>query len=100
MSPPTAPRRRWYQFRLASLLWLMLFVPMCVFGIREHQRRVRLEAEAARLRAKVNRDQEVGLAAQHQLVEQLRRFYLEKEIARQNLEKQLKKPSETRECSR
>jgi hypothetical protein len=49
---PTPPRRRWFQFSIASLLWLTLVVALSIAGIREHRRRVMiLEAQEAELEA-------------------------------------------------
>ena len=56
------PRRRWFQFSLASLLWLMLVIAVSVLGFRERQQRLILDAEVASLKAEV----EWGSNAQQQ----------------------------------
>jgi len=53
-----APNCRWYQFSLASLFWLTLFVATAVYAFREHRERVRLD-EALVVRNSVT----VGLSA-------------------------------------
>lgn len=37
------PSRRWFQFSIGSLLWLMTVAATASFGLREHRERVRLE---------------------------------------------------------
>ena len=52
MPDPDAPtRRRWFQFGLGTMLLLALVVVLAVYGINEHQQRMRLDAELATLRA-------------------------------------------------
>jgi len=38
-------RRRWFQFGVGNLLWLVLLVALAVYGINEHRQRTGLEAE-------------------------------------------------------
>jgi hypothetical protein len=38
--------RRWFQFTLGRMLWLMLVAVLMVYGVREHFGRVRAEALA------------------------------------------------------
>jgi hypothetical protein len=42
---PTTPHR-WFQFSIASLLWLTLVVALILYAVREHDLRVRFETEA------------------------------------------------------
>ena len=42
-APPT--RRRWFQFGLGSLLWLMLVIALLAFGLNERRQRQQLQAE-------------------------------------------------------
>lgn len=51
---PTPPRRRRCQFSIASLFWLTLIVALAVFGIREHQQRVVLDAEVEGLHSRLS----------------------------------------------
>jgi cell division protein FtsB len=48
---PTPPRRRWFQFSLSSLLWLMVVLAIAAFGVRERRERRQLEAEVCRQEA-------------------------------------------------
>jgi len=50
---PTAPRRRWFQFSLSSLLLLTLVVALAVYGANENRHRMRLEAEVERLESEL-----------------------------------------------
>jgi hypothetical protein len=43
MKMPTTPRRRWYQFSLASLLLFIALIAVSAFAVREHWERRRLE---------------------------------------------------------
>ena len=46
----TAPKRRWFQFSLVSMLWLTALVGVSIFAVREHLERSRLELELAPLK--------------------------------------------------
>jgi hypothetical protein len=54
MNIPTTPRR-WYQFSIASLLWVMLVVALAVAGMRERSQRMALEARVAELTEQVQK---------------------------------------------
>jgi type VI protein secretion system component VasK len=55
MTMPTSSRRRWFQFSLSSLLWLMLTVAFAIYGFSEHQQRVRTDANIAAIKATAQR---------------------------------------------
>jgi hypothetical protein len=42
---PTPSRRRWFQFSLASLLWLILTVALALLYVKEHRHRLSVERE-------------------------------------------------------
>ena len=42
---PTTPRRRWFQFGLREMFWLLLVVALASFGVREHRERIRERGE-------------------------------------------------------
>lgn len=44
------PARRWFQFSIASLIWLTLFVATGAFAFREHRERVRSQQSTLPLR--------------------------------------------------
>ena len=54
MTLPT-PRRRWFQFSMASLLWLMLTVALAIVALREHRQRAILDAKAEAREAHIKR---------------------------------------------
>jgi hypothetical protein len=45
MSEEKPSRRRWYQFGLGTMLWLMLTTALAVYGFNEHRKRVQAEDE-------------------------------------------------------
>jgi cell division protein FtsL len=48
----TLPRRRWFQFGLATLLWLILLIALTIIGVIDYRMRARvisMEAEVERL---------------------------------------------------
>src|SRR5579863_6016710 len=47
MSEATALRRRWYQFSLGTIFWLILLAGLSALAIREHRETARLEDELA-----------------------------------------------------
>jgi hypothetical protein len=51
-----APRRRWYQFSIRTMLWLMLLMALLAYGAKEHSHRVSLEAELSAIRAQLAAD--------------------------------------------
>ena len=48
---PTSLRRRWFQFSLASVLWLMLVMAIAIYGINERRLRGYWQAKAVTLNA-------------------------------------------------
>jgi hypothetical protein len=40
-TPPT--HRRWFQFSLGTMLWLILTAALAIYGVSEHWRRIRAE---------------------------------------------------------
>jgi hypothetical protein len=60
-------KRRWYQFGLRELLWMILAVALAVVALREHQQRLRADAEAEELRELVENLQWVS-AEQHGII--------------------------------
>jgi hypothetical protein len=78
MIEPAAPRRRWFQFDLGSLLWFTALVAISAFAVHEHWQRVRLET--ALLRATKDFQRAEALLTAREI--ELDQMYAEKDIQR------------------
>lgn len=49
----TSPNRRWYQFSIGNLLWLLLVMALVLNAVRSHRHQALLQARVSELEAEI-----------------------------------------------